>query len=204
MTDIDCVVWDFDGVINRNIVDGRFLWTETFEEDHGVSLAHFRSFIFSEEFQRVLRGEKDLRQHVDEWIESTGYEGSAEDILEYWFKKDARPDGHVVEIIEELKRDGRRCVIATNNEPYRTAFIENEMGFGNIVDAVYASGHMGFLKPEAAFFDTVAQSLDADGSRLLLIDDSPLNVESAEALGWNAYRFENPDYDGLRRRLGLA
>lgn len=203
MTDIDCVVWDFDGVLNRNIVNGRFLWTETFEADHGVSLAHFRDYIFSDEFKRVLRGEKDLRDHVGEWVATTGYDGSADDIMDYWFKKDARPDGQVVEMVEELKRRGKQNVIGTNNEPYRTAFIKDKMGFGKLVDAIYASGQMGCIKPEAAFFDAVANELDTGADRLLLVDDSAHNVERARSRGWNAFHFENGDYDRLRQRLEL-
>ena len=137
MDDIDCVVWDFDGVLNRNIIDGRILWTETFEADHAVSLQHFRDYVFSDEFKHVLRGDKDLLAHVDEWVRASGYDGSAQDILDYWFAKDARPDTEVLAMIEAERSAGRKNVIATNNEPRRTAYIENEMGFGKRVDAIF-------------------------------------------------------------------
>ena len=31
--EFDVVVWDLDGVLNRGIEDGRFVWSDRFEED---------------------------------------------------------------------------------------------------------------------------------------------------------------------------
>ncbi len=204
MIDIDCVVWDFDGVLNRNIIDGRFLWSETFEADHGVSLRHFREFVFSDEFKRILRGERDLLDHVDDWVQASGYDGSAQDILDYWFAKDARPNAGVLDIIDDIRKAGRRNVIATNNEPRRTDYIENDMGFGEIVDDIFSSGRLKCAKPEPQFFNTVADALDTPRERLLLVDDSQKNVDAAADLGWQAFHFDGSDDEALRRRLGLA
>ena len=204
MIDIDCVVWDFDGVLNRNIIDGQFLWSETFEADHGVSLRHFREFVFSDEFKRILRGEKDLLDHIDEWVQASGYEGSAHDILDYWLAKDARPDPEVLRIIDAVRSVGRRNVIATNNEPRRTDYIENDMGFGNHVDNIFSSGRTKCAKPKPQFFKTVAHTLDTPVERLLLVDDSQKNVDAAADLCWQTFHFDGSDHEALRRRLGLA
>ncbi len=204
MDDIDCVVWDFDGVLNRNIIDGRILWTETFEADHAVSLQHFRDYVFSDEFKHVLRGDKDLLAHVDEWVRASGYDGSAQDILDYWFAKDARPDTEVLAMIEAERSAGRKNVIATNNEPRRTAYIENEMGFGKRVDAIFSSGRLRCMKPEPEFFNTVSETLAIPVERLILVDDSQKNVDAAAALGWQTFHFDAGDHEALRRRLGLA
>ncbi|MEO1778575.1 MAG: hypothetical protein AAFU63_07270 [Pseudomonadota bacterium] len=36
MTDTPILVWDFDGVLNANTVDGRFVWADRLAQDWGV------------------------------------------------------------------------------------------------------------------------------------------------------------------------
>lgn len=204
MIDVDCVVWDFDGVLNRNIVDGRFLWSETLEQDTGHSLESVQAAIFSDAFPEILRGRIDLLDHVAAWAESAGYAPGAAAFLDYWFAKDAQPDPRMLGYMERLAAAGLRQVIATNNEPRRTAYIEREMGFGQRVEAIFSSGRLGCAKPDQEFFDRVRGALGAAPKRLLLIDDSAANVAAAEALGWRAFLFRNLDYPGLEARLGLS
>ena len=77
MIDVDYVVWDFDGVVNRNIVDGRFIWSDNFEADLGIPLQPFTNFIFSGKFTDVICGRKDLLEHIGDWIAHSGFGGSA-------------------------------------------------------------------------------------------------------------------------------
>ena len=44
---IKAIAWDFDGVLNRNIVDGRFVWADTLEDDLGISVAALQKGIFN-------------------------------------------------------------------------------------------------------------------------------------------------------------
>lgn len=203
MIDVDCVVWDFDGVLNRNMVDGRFVWQEDFERDIRQSLESFQEAIFTDTFPEILRGRIDLLGHVAAWTESVGYAPGAAAILDYWFAKDARPDPRMLENMERLAAAGLQQAIATNNEARRTAYIEQEMGFGRRVEAIFSSGRLGCAKPDREFFDTVREVLGTAAERLLLIDDSAANVAAAEALGWQAFLFRDLDYAGLEARLGL-
>jgi putative hydrolase of the HAD superfamily len=58
--DIKAIAWDFDGVLNLNIDDGRFVWADTLEEDLGIPLTDFETGIFDASFHRVISGKVDL------------------------------------------------------------------------------------------------------------------------------------------------
>lgn len=201
---VDCVVWDFDGVLNANIDEGRFLWSRDFERDTGQSLEKFQAMIFSSRFEDVLRGRLDLRDHVAAWADQVGYDAGADALIDYWFKHDAWPDGRMVRIMDAVARTGCRQVIATNNEPRRTAYIDTEMGFGARVERILSSGRLGHVKPERAYFETVCTTLGLPAERLLLVDDSATNIRAAMALGWQGHLFRHRDHAGLESRLGLA
>lgn len=204
MIDVDCVVWDFDGVVNRNIVDGRFIWSDNLEADLGIPLQLFTNYIFSSKFTDVICGRKDLLEHIGEWIAHSGFGGSAQIILDYWLENDALPDKNVIEIMDQLSATGCRQVIATNNEPRRAHYIGYEMKFGQRVEAIFCSGLLGCAKPDPTFFDAVRKTLGLAADRLVLIDDSATNVAAAEAIGWKGFHFRDYDYASLKKRLGLV
>ena len=55
------IVWDFDGVLNRNVVDGRFIWADRIEADLGIKLDPFSDYIFgSGRIHSIVRGDMDL------------------------------------------------------------------------------------------------------------------------------------------------
>ena len=203
MIDVEYVVWDFDGVLNRNVVDGRFVWQDDLEQDTGQSPDAFQKAVFTDVFGEIMRGRVDLLDHIAAWTDHVGYAPGAAAFLEYWFARDALPDERMVMVMEKLAAAGRRQVIATNNEPRRASYIEHEMRFGQRVDRIFSSGRMGCAKPDEEFFETVREALGVAPEQLILVDDSAANVAVAKALGWQAHLFRNLDYSGLEARLGL-
>ncbi|WP_120632903.1 HAD-IA family hydrolase [Ruegeria sp. EL01] len=197
------VAWDFDGVINRNIVNGRFIWADTFEIDIGHSLNDFTEIIFRKGFDEVITGKVDLRDRIEDWARSVNYTKGADALLSYWFKNDALPDADVTMAMDTLSSRGVRQIIVTNNEARRAAFIEREMGFGNRVEHVFASGRMGVRKPDPAFFKHVTDTLEAEPKQMLLLDDCPKNVPAAVRCGWRAFHFTDYTRNQLRSVLGL-
>ena len=192
------LAWDFDGVLNRNIIDGRFVWADGFEADTGQSLDHFTATIFGKAFDEVITGRTDLRERVAAWAADVGYVPGADALLSYWFERDALPDARIGDAMRELSARGVRQIITTNNEPRRARFIETEMGFGTRVERLFASGHMGVRKPDAAFFEQVTDTLGVAPERMFLVDDAACNITAATACGWRAFHFT----DQTRTRLG--
>ena len=195
------IVWDFDGVLNANTRDGRFLWADSLKADLGVDPAEFARDLFgSGRIRDVMRGRDNLLTYTDGWLRARGYTVSGTDFLAYWFEKDRHPDG---EVIGWLEAAPTRRVIGTNNEAHRAAFIEAEMGFGDRVEKIFASGRMGVAKPDPGFFAEVERWADLTPANILLIDDTAANVAAAMARGWRGFHFNPASRAELPGVIGL-
>jgi putative hydrolase of the HAD superfamily len=186
---IKVVAWDFDGVLNRSWAEGADTWSRDFQRATGQSLQSYYEHVFAESFHRVITGHEDVRDRVTNWVNKTGAAMSAEEILAWWFAKDARPDHETLALMTDLTARGVRQVIATNNEARRTRYITEDMGFGARVERVFASGHIGVMKPDAAFFAHITDALAIAPADILLIDDREANVLAARKCGWHAFHF---------------
>lgn len=191
------VAWDFDGVLNRNCVDGRFVWAEEFERDIGHSRELFDDHIFRNDFEAVMAGHEDLRDRVALWAEAVGYADGVDALLAYWFERDVLPDPFTLSLMDRLDAGGILQVIVTNNEPLRANYIEHEMGFGTRVAHFFTSGRMGSVKPAPAFYQHVTDTLDVAPDEVFFVDDNLPNVEAATRFGWQTMHFT----DETRHRL---
>ena len=196
------IAWDFDGVLNRNLIDGTFVWKATFDRDIGVSAEAFSKYVFrSGRFDDVLIGKRDLIDLVAEWIEQADCAITPTAFLNYWFGKDNLPDDQTIQLLNEARTAGFINVLATNNEARRLAYIRNEMKFETRMDHFFAAGPIGHKKPEEPFFRMIECALGARGEDLFLIDDKAENVEAAKALGWHAFHFQAGDHNRLAEAI---
>tara|TARA_R110000823_G_scaffold67288_2_gene156940 strand:- start:137 stop:772 length:636 start_codon:yes stop_codon:yes gene_type:complete len=200
---IKVVAWDFDGVLNRNIEDGIFAWSRNFESDLGLSLESFSRFLFQGRFRQAMVGEACLVELVGEWAGANDAAGREDEILDYWFTRDALHDPDVLAMVEALRQRGVSNVMATNNEIHRTAFIESTMGFADHMDRIFAAGRMRVAKPDLDYFRHIEQALGMAGEDFLLVDDMAENVEAARELGWQAFHFTEGAHDALADALRL-
>ncbi|AEV37270.1 HAD-superfamily hydrolase, subfamily IA, variant 3 [Pseudovibrio sp. FO-BEG1] len=202
LQDIDVIAWDFDGVLNRNVVNDRFIWMQQFEEDMGISWNTFAKEMFTEDFDEVLVGRLDLRDLLGRWAEKAAYTGDLDAFLLYWFEKDAHPDFDLLALMRKLSKTHVRQVIATNNGARRTRYIEEQMGYRDRVETVFSSGRMGVAKPSAEFFMHIMGELDVPAHRMLLIDDREENIMSALDMGWRALHFTPNTREQIIKVLG--
>ena len=56
--------------------------------------------------------------------------------------------------------------------------------------AVVKSCDVGFVKPEPAMYDVATQAARTEPDKILLIDDSKVNVKAARDFGWHAQHFD--------------
>jgi Predicted hydrolase (HAD superfamily) len=81
-------------------------------------------------------------------------------------------------------------VILTNNEARRARWLAQDAGWADRVDAIFASGETGVMKPAPEAFAQVESALDMAPHEILFIDDLPRNVEAAEKRGWLGWDYE--------------
>jgi HAD superfamily hydrolase (TIGR01509 family) len=119
----------------------------------------------------------------------------------------ARPA--TIAMLADLKRAGHRQAILTNDAsrwlgpgwwatwPYAGYF-----------DVMVDVATIGVRKPAPEPYLAVAQALEVPAGECLFIDDMPVNVRGAEAVGMEGFRFEVTDPEGsietLRGRLGVG
>ena len=73
------------------------------------------------------------------------------------------------------------------------------LGYRDLFDREFYSCRLGVRKPDVAYFEAIARDLAEPPGRLLLLDDSPLNVAAAKEAGLHAARFHFGDGAGALR-----
>ena len=183
------IIFDSDGMLTHG---ARF--SEHYSREHGVSLDKMAPF-FKDPFKDCLVGRADLKEELQKgWLEEWHWTDSVDELLKYWFSVGDRLDQDVFDSINELKNKGVLCVLATNQEKYRTDYLSDTFGYDDVFDKVFSSAYVGHLKPSSEFFDAVMRYLRAkDGSiektDVLFWDDDMENVEGAQEYGFKIRQF---------------
>jgi len=101
---------------------------------------------------------------------------------------------NVFEIVGQLKQAGLMCCVLSNTIALHWEKLSSTREYPSlaIFDHVFASHLIACAKPEETSFSFVANALKIRMSDCLLIDDSPLNVSKAKAVGWRALFFSDP------------
>jgi putative hydrolase of the HAD superfamily len=207
---IDVVVWDFDGVINRNYDESGFLWSRDLERDFALTVSAVHSALFGEAWRSVLSGKLGIHDLLAGCLPSLGYAGTPQSFLDYWMERDFHIDHEVIAIMKRLRAMGKVQAIGTNNEPVRTDLLWTKYEMNRICDHLFSSSHLGIAKPDREFYAVVQNAFGIPPHRLLLIDDTPKNTEGARNAGWQGLpygdysRGQSGNASELTKALGLA
>ena len=178
-------VFDADGVI---CIGGSF--SVALERDHEIP--HYRLVpFFDGPFSECLIGRSDLKEIVEPYAAEWGWRGSIEDLLAYWFECEHVICPDALACVRSLRKRGHRCVLGTNQEKYRTAYLRREMCLSDEFDHVFSSCELGAAKPSKEFFSRIQKYLGLPGTELCLIDDSEKNISGAIASGWAAVLYQS-------------
>lgn len=88
----------------------------------------------------------------------------------------------VVPALDGLRRSGHRLAIVSNCS-WQTAGVLEATGLADHVDEVVLSFEVGVLKPDPAILLLALERLGADAARAALVDDVPVNLDAARAMG---------------------
>jgi FMN phosphatase YigB (HAD superfamily) len=97
----------------------------------------------------------------------------------------------VFAIVEDLKRAGFICCVLSNAIALHWEKLSSTSEYPSLAlfEHLFASHLIKCAKPEESAFLFVANALKLAMSQCLLIDDTPLNVDRARAVGWKALLF---------------
>src|SRR6185437_357940 len=138
---IKAVIFDADGVL---IQFSRF--SDQLSEKYHIPSRKIQQF-FDGPFKDCIFGKQDLKVAAQSFLKDWNWPGTIEDFLNAWFTSTKLSDEPLMDYIQELRRQGIKCFVGTNNEKYRLNYLLTELGFAKSFDKVYGSGQIGFKKP---------------------------------------------------------
>lgn len=175
---IKAILFDVDGVLAIGEPFSVLL-----EQELGITKELTAPF-FQGHFLESLIGNVDLKEVLADYLRLWGWQGTIEDFLSRWFIYEHVLNEPLIDAIQQWRRQGIGCYIATNQEKYRTQYILNEMGFAGKFDAMFSSAYIGYMKHDSLFFEHVVRVLNGiKAEEILFWDDSPGNIAVAKKAG---------------------
>jgi putative hydrolase of the HAD superfamily len=99
------------------------------------------------------------------------------------------PNAGMIDLIREVKRNGYRAALLTNNvkewEPLWRSMLPVDELFETVVD----SGFVGCRKPDPRIYEIMLTRIDLPPGACVFIDDMEINCEAAVELGMTAIHF---------------
>ncbi|TCC22036.1 HAD family hydrolase [Kribbella speibonae] len=177
------VLFDADGVIQRPDRDWSARLTSLVPTDGEAFVADLMAAE-----KPALVGKVDFRDALGDVLRRWNSPVSVDEALEPWSWFVAEPA--VIALIQSLRAAGIGCHLATNQQGYRRAIMQDERGYGAWFDRTFYSCDLGLAKPDPAYFRAILGALDLPASSVLFIDDNVANVEGAASVGLRAELYD--------------
>lgn len=177
---VKAAVFDVDGVLVEAFVWGRIL-----EEEHGLDRSRTDPF-FRGPFSKCIVGQARLKDELRPFLGEWGWPTTVDDFVARWFEADSVVNTHVLSIVDELRRGGLACYVASTQEAERVAYLRDAVGLGARFDGFFFSCELGVQKPDHRFFDAATRAIGVEPQHILFFDDHQPNVDGARAAGWRA------------------
>ncbi len=173
---------DVDGVlITGRPSDGAF-WAKDLQADLGINPDLLEAHFFKPHWNDIVLDHAALEETLESIWHQLETKTRPEAFMDYWFRMGARVDPDVLAACREIRGDGHKVCLATNQEHRRAQYLMEDLNLLAEVDAIHYSAALGAKKPDAAFFEKAGQGHQAP----FLVDDTPLNVDAAQRAGWGA------------------
>lgn len=173
----------FDGV---NLITHQEPLSIGLVRDYGFSMDKMLPF-FTGPLQECVAGKADLKEIFPPYLNDWGWNKGLDAMLDYWFTRDHKIDTEMVSYINDLKNKGVLCLLATNKEKHRFAYMLDKMNFSKIFNKAYCSAHLGCKKPNQDFYQKIFDDLEnIKKEEILFWDDKHENVEAAKTFGIQA------------------
>ena len=173
---VKIILFDADGVLIRSNN-----WSSEFTKRYHLPEWAMRGF-FAGIFQDCATGKADLKSILPPFLKDWKWDWSVDDFLYEWFQFENKPDTELISKIQELRKEGINCYVATNQEKYRLEFLRNEMKFSEYFDGIFCSAEIGLKKPQKEYFDYILKSLEISPDKVVYFDDSAENIDVASGL----------------------
>jgi putative hydrolase of the HAD superfamily len=208
-TEIQAVISDFGGVLTTPLLQSFMAFqdqTGITTETLGKAMQAATEANGDNPLYEMERGEITEVAFLEKLTESLepllGHRPEMHRFKEIYFEA-LDPNHQMIELMRELKGDGYRMAMLTNNvqewEPLWRAMLPVDEIFETVVD----SGFVGCRKPESQIYAMTLERLGLPAESCLFVDDILVNCEGAQKAGINAVHFQdnNQAIPEIRQRL---
>ena len=109
-----------------------------------------------------------------------------------------------VDILRQLRTAGYPLYAISNWPAEKFDLVRPDYEFFGWFRGIVISGEVGAAKPDPRIFHALLEQVGRPAGECLLIDDSPVNIAAAQALGFQTLRFHSPaQLAGELARRGL-
>src|SRR6266508_922444 len=181
---LEAVLFDADGVIQSRPPGWKDGLGEVlgFRGDPGQFLAD----VFAAEVPS-LDGQSDFAGALSNVLSRWSCCATLDDALRAWTMIAVDPG--IADMIRGLRRDGVRCYLATNQEPYKAGYMSDVLAYRHLFDKEFYSCRVGLMKPSSAYFHAILREIGLSPSQALFVDDLDVNVHAAREVGLRAATF---------------
>jgi len=175
---------DVDGVlIDGRPSDGR-PWTHSLHQDMGIDPEELVREFFLKDWQSIVLGQRDLLPTLSAVLERFPGNVTARELVSYWFEMDSRVVDDVLSDCSVARDCNMTIYLATNQDHLRARYIMENLGLRDIVDGILYSAKVGARKPDAEFYRSATIAVGTAPDDIVLVDDTPRNIEAARQFGW--------------------
>ena len=210
MAEIEAIVCDFGGVLTTPLMTSFLALQDEIgiaPEDFGKALRVIADENGDNPLFAMERGEISedafLERLSDGLEEVAGHRPHMHRFRELFIGR-LEPNPPMIELMRELKAEGKRMAMLTNNvkewEPLWRAMLPVDEIFETVVDSAF----VGCRKPEAKIYEITLDRIGLPAESCVFIDDLLHNCEGAEALGMRAVHFRETDQAIADVRAALA
>ena len=207
---IEAIVSDFGGVLTTPLL-GSFM---AFQNETGIStenLGKAMQAVAEADGENPLfvleRGEITEAAFLEKLSEALepllGHRPHMHRFKEIYFEA-LDPNPPMIELMRELKAEGYRMAMLTNNvrewEPLWRPMLPVDEIFETVVDSAF----VGCRKPEPRIYEMTLERIDMPAESCLFIDDLAPNCEGARAVGLSAVHFRDNEQATDEIRAALA
>ena len=187
---IKAIIYDMDGMVLHGT---RF--SDRYAKEFGTPIERTVPF-FTGVFEECVRGRADLKEALRSggWLEKWQWKGTVDELLTYWFHSGDQIDDRVLASVAEIRKKAIRCILAINQEKYRTAYARDDLGLSGHFDGILASCEIGYKKPHPKFFEAAMDFLqkadpELQPAEVMFWDDRDAHIAGALAFGFDAHRY---------------
>ena len=183
---IEAVIWDIGNVLIR--WDVRALYRTVFDDP--ADMEHFLSEVWTSDHNlRCDRGELYADVIAEAVAEHPTYEAPLRAAWDRWIETIPGEVPGSLDLLREVRAAGYPMWALSNFSPETYPMISGAYPHLAELDGIVLSGEVGVTKPDPAIYRIVLERAGVEAERAVFLDDSPINVDGARAVGMPAILF---------------